>query len=400
MPHIYQTIKNIYHWGQAHFWRLAYGRPDRGLTIYGVTGTNGKTTTCFILASILESAFGPQQVGMLTTIAFRFGQRQEVNDTKMTTLSSRQVYGYLKDMRRHGVRQVVLEFTSHALDQHRLAGLRLKGAIILNVAREHLDYHYTLDAYARAKQRIIQYVEPGGVVVGKVDDPRVKLMLEAAKGRDLTVRTFSTAEAERITTPLPSPVNQQNALAAQRLAEAVGLSPAAIKDGIERVGGVPGRMEWVQGPGGVKALIDYAVTPDALEHLYRYVRSLTTGQVFAIVGAAGQRDRGKRADMARIAASLVDEVVVTREDPWTEPEEQIFQDLEEGLKEATIPWRRIVDRRQALRWLIERAQAGDVIVATGKGAEVGMAVGKTIVPWKEREVIVTLLQEKKGNGNE
>lgn len=389
MIRAWQQLKNIYHYLQAQLWRAVYGWPDRGLTMYGVTGTNGKTTTCHLVASMLQAAHGAPAVGMLTTIAFWLGEEKIINETKMTTLPSRAVFSYLRQMRHRGVRYVVLELTSHALDQHRVAGVELSGAIILNVAREHLDYHGTMLAYASAKEKIIDLLKADAPVVGKVDDPFVAPMLTRARQRGFRVVEF-TATASTPPATLPGAVNQENTTAAALLMEAAGIASAAITQGIAALPAVPGRMQWIELPSGARALIDYAVTPDALERLYRDVRQSTRGKIYAVLGACGLRDRGKRPDMARVVAQYADELVITREDPWTESEEQIFSDLEKGLTATTIPWQRIVDRRDALNYFVARAQSGDVIVATGKGAETGMGIGKQVIPWNEAEIILEL----------
>ena len=388
----YQQLKNIYHWCQASFWRVWYGSPDTHLHIFGVTGTNGKTTTSYLLTSILGEAFGQDKVGMLTTVAFRVGTEETMNETKMTTLPSRLVYKYLRKMQVAKVTHVVLEMTSHALDQHRLAGIKLDGAIILNVEREHLDYHKTMEAYAGAKARIIHYLKLDAPLVGKADDERVKAMLELAKNVGYPIVEFTAKQALGQVTKLEGAFNKENALAASLLARAVAIPEAAITAGIDKVTFVPGRMQWITAPAGFKVLIDYAVTPDALERLYAYTKQATTGKVFGVLGAAGLRDRGKRADMARIVKKYTDFLVITREDPWTEPEEQIFADLEAGLDKNDATWKRIVDRKEALQFVLSQAQAGDIVVVTGKGAETGMAIGNTVVPWSEVGVIKELLQ--------
>jgi UDP-N-acetylmuramoyl-L-alanyl-D-glutamate--2,6-diaminopimelate ligase len=385
-----QPLKNIYHFFQAHLWRLVYGRPDVGLRVYGVTGTNGKTTTSFILASILDRAFGAREVGMFTTVALRSGVDMKLNASKMTTLSSRQVYRALRDMKRKGVRHVVLEMTSHALAQWRLAGLSLQGALFTNIAREHLDYHRTMERYAKSKQKILDYVVAGGVVVGKEEGVWLPRILELGRRRGFSVHSFTPIEASSVATPLLGYVNKENVLAAQLFARALGLSSKAIAEGVRAVTHVSGRMEWLDGPGGVRVLIDYAVTPDALKALCSFVRPATSGKIFAVLGAAGLRDRGKRPAMTRAVAQFADEIVITREDPWTEPEEQIFNDLEAGLRGSSVTWRRIADRRQALEYALKKAVFGDVVVVTGKGAEMGMAIGTQIVPWSEREVIAEI----------
>ncbi len=389
----YQQLKNVYHFFQAHFWRAWYGWPERGMEFYGVTGTNGKTTTSIVLGNILRAAHGAEKVGLLATIVFWIGDKEVVNETKMTTMDSRDVFRYLKEMRGYGMEHVVLEMTSHALDQSRLAGIQLEGAIVTNLAREHLDYHKTMEEYAAAKAKIVGLVKPGGVVVGKGDDEWVARILREVKSRNAKVKTvvFTAEEAKSVETKLIGDVNKENVLAASKLAQAVGVSREVISAGVAAVAHVPGRMEWLDSPRGMRVVIDYAVTPDALERLYRYVRGQTQGKVYGVLGAAGLRDRGKRPDMARAAAQLADELVLTREDPWTESEEQIFQDLEEGLRDAAIPWQRIVDRREAIKYCIGKAGRGDVVVVTGKGAELGMGVGKEVIPWNEREIVRELL---------
>lgn len=366
---------------------MVYGWPDRGLTIYGVTGTNGKTTTCHLLASMLQAAYGKKQVGMLTTISFWLGEEKIINETKMTTLPSRAVFSYLHQMRQRGISYVVLELTSHALDQHRLSGIHLDGAIILNVAREHLDYHGTMSKYAAAKEKIIDLLKDKAPLVGKADDLLVAPMLGRARTRGVRVLEFTQHTASTTVAVLPGIVNQENTTAATLLLHAVGVAPEAITQGIATLTSVPGRMQWLELPTGARALIDYAVTPDALERLYSDLRRSTTGKIYAVLGACGLRDRGKRPDMARVVAEFADELIITREDPWTESEEQIFTDLEAGLTNTTTPWQRIVDRRAALKQVISQAKAGDVVVATGKGAETGMGIGKKVVPWNEAEII-------------
>lgn len=394
----WQSIKNIYHCVQARFWRLAYGAPDRKLKLIGVTGTNGKTTTCYLLDSIFAEAFGRDKVGMLTTVAMRIGSREIFNETKMTTLPSRAVFKYWRDMARADVTHCVVELTSHALDQGRLAGVKLEGAVILNLAREHLDYHRSMAEYAAAKKKILNYLPAGAPVVGKADDDYVAKILDEAKQRGLNAISFTAATAAAEKTPLLGDVNKENAVAARLLAQALNVKEEAVAAGISNVKAVPGRMEWVTMPGQPRVLIDYAVTPDALERLYRTVKQETQGKIFAVLGACGLRDRGKRPLMAQAVAKYADEIVLTREDPWTEPEEQIFSDLESGLKDTRVPWRRIVDRTEAIRYCINRASARDVVVLTGKGAERGMAMGHKIVPWQERQIVESVLQELARHG--
>lgn len=377
-------------------WRLWYGMPDRGMKLYGVTGTNGKTTTCYLLAGILAAAHGREHVGMLTTVAFRVGKQEAWNETKLTTLPSRLVYAYLKRMKRAGVTHGVLEMTSHALDQNRLAGITLDGGIILNISPEHLNYHGTVEALAAAKGKIVQYLRPYAPLAANRDDENVHTLLNTLPVTRYPLRIvwFTRTQAASVATKLEGSVNKENALAASVLSREVGIGQQHIDSGIASVTRVPGRMDWVEGP-GFRVLIDYAVTSDALERLYSYVTSTTEGRVLAALGAAGLRDRTKRPDMARTVAKYADLLVITREDPWTEDEDQIFSDLEQGLdaQKKDSAWRRILDRKTALRFLLEQAKPGDVVVVTGKGAETGMGIGKNIVPYNERRVVEEILAD-------
>lgn len=387
-----QTCKNVYHFFQAHAWRVWYGFPDTGMHIYGITGTNGKTTTSHFLAEILTASVGKNRVGLLTTINIRIGEHEEVNETKLTTLPSKKVYATLAEMKRQGVTHVVLEITSHALHQHRLAGVRFDGGIITNIEREHLNYHNTMKEYVAAKLRILRYLKPHAPLVYKGDDAFLTkhVVLRAAVRPDVKRITFTREQAAGLDISMLGEVNKENALSAKLLAEAVGIPKAVIQTGIKGLKSVAGRMQEVPNSRGVRIIIDYAVTPAALERLYKDVKNTTQGSVFAVLGAAGLRDRGKRPDMARIVATYSDLVVITREDPWTEPEEQIFQDLEEGLRDKQN-WKRIEDRREAISHVLSHAKSGDTVVITGKGAEMGMGIGKDVVSWNDTKVVLEIL---------
>ena len=396
------------------------------MKIYGVTGTNGKTTTSILLGTILREAYGRDKVGLITTITFWLGGEEQVNETKMTTMRSRDVFKLLQQMKDRGVERVVLEVTSHALDQHRLAGIMLDGAIILNIAREHLDYHGTMDEYTRAKVKISDYLVVGAPLVVNA---KIQMPNKCQTNAKIQIIKLATEQAKNVVTSLPGEVNKENVLAVILLARAVGVDEAIIKQGVAKVDHVQGRMEWVEinDQSSItkaqmtrwrlpRVLIDYAVTPDALEQLYQEVRTMTRGKIFAVLGACGQRDRGKRPMMARVVAQYADELILTREDPWEEEEEQIFRDLEKGLEpdagvsaayDGTAPdrrelshavWQRIVDRRKAIKFCIDKAGLDDVVVVTGKGAETGMAIGKKILPWSDKQVIQELLAEKARKG--
>jgi UDP-N-acetylmuramoyl-L-alanyl-D-glutamate--2,6-diaminopimelate ligase len=388
----WQQLKNVYHLLQAHAWRLWSGWPDTRLTIYGITGTDGKTTASFVLAAILREASGADRVGLLSTELLSLGRENIHNETKFTTLPSRLLFRYLRRMVDAGVTQAVLEMTSHGLDQHRFAGLQLGGAIILNITPEHLDYHQTMAAYARAKARIIDYLRAGSPLVVQEDAMR-KLQISQRRFRALRLIRFAPEQVQSVVTPLPGDFNKENVLAAQLLARAVGVDRAAVRRGVSAVRQVPGRTEWVESAAGVRVLIDFALTPAALTRLYRYVQQEVTGNIIAVFGATGNRDRRKRPRMTRVAAAYAHEIVLTRDEPYTEPEERIYRELESGLAGVAVAWRRIPDRRAAIRYALSRARPDDVVVITGMGSFTSMAVGKRRVPWSDKKVVLELLAE-------
>ncbi len=408
--HFYQQLKNIYHILQAQAWRAVYGWPDRKLTLFGITGTNGKTTTAIVLGNILRAAEGQEKVGLLSTEVFWLGVEERPNETHMTSTDAKVVYRYLRQMIDKGVTHVVLEMTSHALDQNRLAGLRLRGAIILNIAHEHLDYHKTMENYARAKARIIDYVIPGGAIVVKRDDEWIEKILQWRKlstspltlsssvhrrkervdrssGPGEVVIGFTAADAQHVSTALPGDFNKENVLAASLLAQAVGISAEAIAEGVAKVTQVPGRVEWIQLPNGAWAVVDFALTPYSYERLFTYLREETKGRLLAVFGAAGRRDKAKRPLITKVVAPLADEIILTQDEPYDDPEEEIYQQLEEGLKGATVAWRRISDRREAIEYALKHTKAGDVVAVVGMGNYNVRVVGTKKIPWNDKRVI-------------
>src|SRR3990167_7741104 len=203
----YQDFKNIGHFFETHVWRIWYGRPDVDMHMYGITGTNGKTTTSYLLTSILEHAHGKEKVGMLTTVSFRIGGNEEVNTSKMTMLQSKKMFAYLSRMKKAGVKYVVLETTSHALHQYRLSGISVDGAIILNIAREHLDYHKTIKKYAAAKEKIVGLLKPNAPLIGKQGDNAVRAMLDRAEKHGIKVVRMMDEIIAQTITPLAGSIN-------------------------------------------------------------------------------------------------------------------------------------------------------------------------------------------------
>lgn len=391
---LYQQLKNVYHWLQAQVWRAYYGWPDRVLKIYGVTGTNGKTTTSIVLGSILREAYGRASVGLLTTEIFWFGESEKNNVTHMTSIDARLVFGYLRQMVKQGVRHVVLEMTSHALDQHRLVGVVLEGAIILNIKHEHLDYHKTMDEYAAAKMRIVNIIRSGGVLVGKIDDEWIKRGFDSINKDKLQVIKFSSEQAKKVISPLSGDFNKENVLAASLLAGQLMIDKEKIQAGVQSVEQVPGRMEWVKINGRLpRVMIDFALTPYAYEKLFAYLRGETKGKLLAVFGAAGRRDKEKRPIISKIVAQYADEIILTQDEPYDDEEEEIYQQLEGGLKGIEINWQRIEDRRAAIRYALQKAGPDGVVAITGMGNFNTRMVGSRAVPWNDKEVVLEIMRE-------
>ena len=393
---MYQQLKNIYHYIQAQLWRARYGWPDKRLRLYGVTGTNGKTTTAIVLATILRAKHGKPKVGLFSTEVFWIGEVEEPNATHMTSIDARILFASLRTMVRSGVTDVVLELTSHALHQHRVAGISLSGAIITNITHEHLDYHRTMEAYSAAKAKIADYLRPSAALVVNADDSWVqKVCLNIRRRRpDLQILAFTAEQAAAVKTLLPGDFNRENVLAATVLARYIGIDDNTITRALGEIRSISGRMEYLEHPRGFKVLIDFALTPDALERLYASIKPGVTGRLIAVFGAAGQRDRTKRPLLTQIAAKYGDELVLTQDEPYTEPEQQIYAELEAGLVDATVPWRRIEDRREALAYAISKAQAGDVVVVTGMGNYHTRVVGTQQVPWNDKAVVLELFRHR------
>lgn len=397
----WQQLKNVYHAGQAAWWRMIYRWPDRQLALYGVTGTNGKTTTALVLGHILRAAHGREKVGLLSTEAWWFGSGEETNTTHMTSTDARIVWQNMRRMVDLKVTAAVIELTSHALDQHRLAGLKLDGAIITNITPEHMDYHQTMEEYASAKSKIVSYLRgQAPLVANGSDEWTIKALAKLRPARKTIM--FTREQAERVETSLLGQFNQENVLAASLLAEALGIDGEVIAEAVRNVPAVPGRVEWVDIENGKKeishqerlprVLIDFALTPDALEKLYQYVSGEVSGKIIAVFGAAGRRDREKRPIITAIVANYADEIVLTQDEPYEDDEEQIYRELESGLKDTSVLWRRIEDRREAIRYALGQAQAGDAVVITGMGNYSVRMVGNEALPWNDKEVVLELMR--------
>jgi UDP-N-acetylmuramoyl-L-alanyl-D-glutamate--2,6-diaminopimelate ligase len=424
-----QKLKNYYHLLQAIAANYIYGFPSRGLKVIGVTGTNGKTTTVQMIGRILEE--GGKKIAMASTINFKIGGKEWVNKTKFTTLSALSVQKFLRQAADAGCEYVVLETSSHSLDQNRVWGVEYRTAVITNVTREHLDYHKDMEHYRIAKLKLFQRVQ---VAVVNLDMTNAKDYLDCANDiakygfttrADVDVRKYDcgsietvqatdvdlginyahfTARETRFELQLPGLFNVENALAAVSVGLAEGIDIPTMKTALEKITGVPGRMEHIPNDRNIDIIVDYAVTPDSLEKLYGLVsliRKRSAGQnalktqVIAVMGSCGDRDRGKRPLMGGIVDKNTDFMILTNEDPYGEDPWQIINEVAKGIKhkiENQSFWK-ILDRREAIRKALALARPGDVVIITGKGAEEIMAIGNQRIPWNDKRVILEELAE-------
>lgn len=405
-----KPVRALWHWGNALLANVWYGFPSRGITVVGITGTNGKTTTTTLMMRVLESA--GYRTAMASTIAFKIADTEWVNETKYTTRSPWALQRFIREALQAKCTHLVLETSSHALDQYRVWGIEYAASAITNITREHFDYHGDFAHYRAAKQKLFLQSATGAVNTGIEEysyflTPNLRTPLSfgldqggiVATDRVTTLtRSTFTVGGVPYTLHLPGVFNIENALAVIALSQLLHIPTTAVQQGLARVTNVPGRMESVPNTLGLDIIIDYAVTPDAFAKLYEAVKphQIPGTRIIHVFGACGERDRGKRPQMTALAESTVDVIILTNEDPFYEDANQILDDLQSGLfnpegLRANGRFERIPDRRAALERALVLAERGDIVLITGKGAETTMAFGSERIPWQERTVVESIL---------
>lgn len=385
---------------------LVYGSPENRLTVAGVTGTNGKTTTAWILRHLLAARYSVALIGTLGI----FLPDGKLLAESLTTPGPVDLARVLSTLVDRGVTAISMEVSSHALDQGRVQALRFDAAIFTNLTRDHLDYHGTVEAYLAAKRSLASLVRAGGAVVVNADDPawdgvdrdapraiRFSLRERAAelRAQDIVVSAEGTRfdlvrGAERVTVELPliGDYNVQNALGAAGAALAIGYDLQTIASLLASVPQVPGRLEKIHA-GDYTVLRDYAHTPDALENILQTLRPVTEGRLIVLFGAGGDRDRGKRPEMGAVAQRLADVAVVTSDNPRSENPDQIIDEIVAGMRVGEHV--RVVNRREAIAIALEMARPGDVVVLAGKGHETYQIIGSQKLEFDERAIVADLV---------
>jgi UDP-N-acetylmuramoyl-L-alanyl-D-glutamate--2,6-diaminopimelate ligase len=354
-----------------------FEHPTHELQIAAVTGTSGKTTTSFLLFAILAAA--GRRPGLLGTVEARVGG--ERRGVKRTTPEAIDLQRLFREMLDAGDRSCAMEASSHASELHRLDRTRFTTLAFTNLSQDHLDFHGDMESYFQAKRRLF-VTEPRPRAIVNVGDEYGRRL--AAELPDAI--TFSSDDADAlagIDLKLRGRFNVENALAALFSARALGVDDAAVKRGLESVRGVPGRFEAVDEGQDFHVIVDYAHKPGALENVLRAARDLAEGRrVIAVVGAGGDRDRGKRPLMGKIATDLADLTIVTSDNPRSEDPQQIITEIVVG---TNGPVEVEVDRATAIRRAIEVARHGDVVLIAGKGAEQGQEYADRMIPFDDRE---------------
>jgi len=391
-----------------------YGRPSEQLHVIGVTGTDGKTTTCFLAAAMLEAA--GRRPGLAGTVAIRVGDTQWPNANRNTTPEAPELQALLADMVAAGNDSVVIEATSHGLALARVRNCRFDVGVVTNLTSEHLEFHGTLDAYREAKALL---VAEAPVAILNADDPHVGFFRTRARDRVLTYGMHADADVRAadvvagptgttftttvegwsgpVSLQLPGSFNVHNALAVLALAVTEGIDPGLAAAAVGQVRGVPGRMERIEEGQPFIAVVDYAHTADSLEKVLRELRPLTAGRLIVVFGSAGERDTAKRPAMGRVAARLADVAVVTDEDPRLEDPRAINEAIAAGARAAGARDGArlfvIDDRSAAIRHAVEMAVAGDTILFAGKGHEQNMIYGSERRPWDDAQVVRQALRD-------
>ena len=392
--------------------RNFYGDPSREMKVIGITGTNGKTTSTYLLKHVLEQTLGAK-VGLIGTIQNMIGD--EILHTERTTPESFELQKLFADMRDAGCTHVIMEVSSHALVLHRADQIRFSAAVFTNLTEDHLDFHKTMDAYCDAKAMLFRRCETGAV---NVDDAYAKRIMEQADCRLLTysaqgnpaslmaehVELFSDRvefdavyqnKRASVTLGIPGIFSVYNALGVIAAALALNIPLQKIADALRTAQSVKGRVEVVPTPGkDYTVLIDYSHTPDSLENILKAVRGFCTGRVIAVFGCGGDRDPYKRPVMGKIAAELSDLAIVTSDNPRTEDPYKILRQILAGMQDTETPYEVIESRVSAIGRAMELARKNDVIVLCGKGHETYQEIGHEKHHLDEREVVASYLEAK------
>jgi len=415
-----ENLLNFYHKCQAILANIIYGFPSKNLQIIGVTGTNGKTTTCYMIAKILDEA-GCKNA-MIGTVFYKIGSHWQKNLSKMTTINPFVLQKFLRAAVNKNCRFVIVETTSHAIIQSRIWGLKFNTLVFTNLTHDHLDYHKTFNNYLNAKLKlfadnpqalaVINADDPHGVDFKKISKKNITYSLE---GKGLVcakkIKAYndsSTFTIEWLGNQVEAKINiagffnVANALAAFCVGANYNISPRAIAETLGKIKSISGRMEYLDFGQDYKIIIDFAHTPDGLQKVFETLKSTIHGKLIHVAGATGDRDRTKRPILGALAGKFADIAIVTDEDPGKERPEDIINKVAEGVERGAPKnnpkilgenFFKIMDRACAIKFALSIAKKNDVVLITGKGHEEVMAVGDKLVPYSDKKVVEEILKK-------
>lgn len=411
------NVENTYRRVRVKVVSARYGNPSKRLKVIAITGTNGKTTTaCYINEILKEANF---TTAMFTTALIEVAGETRLNDMNVTVASTAQMQRFFRNAKKANVDYVVLEVTSHALDQYKLEGVPIEAAVMTNLTQDHLDYHKTMEHYAATKAKLFQ-LNPRFIVLNRDDEWYDYFNQFTADEQKMTYGKHEEAEAKitrvklyrkgteadvvldhqthlELATNLPGEFNVMNMTAATTLAYLLGIKLKDIQEGIANVEAVPGRFERAVEGLPYDVIVDYAHTPDALEKLLIAAHSIAKGRVILVFGACGDRDQGKRPIMGEIAARGADRIFLTDEESYNENPEQIRRMIQEGIKSARGEGKttEIADRREAIGRALGSAGKGDIVLITGMGHEQYRIINGERLPWNDTEVVREIVGQQR-----
>lgn len=409
-------VEEVYRKGRVKLVSARYGNPAKHLRVIAVTGTNGKTTTACYINEILKEA--GLKTAMFTTAVIEIAGEAQINDLNATVASTQRMQLFFRDAKQAKVDFVILEVTSHALHQHKLATVPIEAAIMTNLTQDHLDYHKTMEDYAAAKAKLFQ-LEPKFVILNRDDswfeyfnqfpaeeqkitygehedaEARIDKFKLYKKGSEATVVVDHQTTLE-LATALPGKFNVYNMAAAAATAYVLGLKRRDIVEGIANLESVPGRFERVVEGLGYDVIVDYAHTPDALQQLLMAAKAVTKNRVILVFGATGDRDKGKRPIMGEIAARVADRIILTDEESYNEDPTAIRDQVREGIEAGKGGGKmtEIADRREAIAKALAIATKDDTVLITGMGHEQFRIVNGERLPWNDADVVREIVNEK------
>ncbi|MEX2006698.1 MAG: UDP-N-acetylmuramoyl-L-alanyl-D-glutamate--2,6-diaminopimelate ligase [Candidatus Saccharimonadales bacterium] len=418
---LFRRVEPYGHLVEAVLFNLIYGFPARNLKVIGVTGTNGKTSTCFLIHKMLTEA--GMRAGLMSTVGYGVGHKIEPQVQHMTNVAVPQLMRRLKQMKAQGADWLVLEATSHGLAQNRLWGIPFSVAVMTNVTHEHLDYHGNFERYRDSKRKLFKLCNRNqkGLKTGVInaEDESAKLFiadishpvtygLEAGDLRTQNLKmtpagsnyeTVISGDKYKIKCNLPGKFNVYNSLAAQAVGRAVGLSVKQVEQGIAALESVEGRMTSIDEGQDFEVIVDFAHTPDSFEKLFADLKPVVKGKLIVMFGSAGRRDVTKRSVQGELAGKYCDEVIVTEEDDRDEDRLEILNQIASGAKKSGKVRGKdlflVHDRTEAIEFSLSRAKAGDTVLLLGKGHEktIERADGEHL--WDEIGITRELLKKTK-----